>query len=196
MKKNNILNNELNKYREKMNKNTIAIMESIKDLEVTQLKLLDTLIESEREYERILGENLDTSFKDLIKTESYIEGEFIKLSTTFTPPSMFTFEINNNYTKHIYSLKYVLREKILEFNERWNSVLIVYKFHNKYKIFDLENYYFKPYTDAIVEAKVVKDDSSKYVSILYKGYSSSELKLEIEIYNEEKLSKEIKDIIT
>ena len=112
----------------------------------------------------------------------YIHGNSIKIVTDMLPANFISQQSGRNFSTNKIIIMQYLSETLKDIHEQWDKVII--KYHVKFPfICDLDNYYFKVYTDGIVLGGLIKDDNYTHVTLMFTGEYSIEPQLEIEIKN-------------
>nr|WP_172693310.1 hypothetical protein [Clostridioides difficile]AYD68705.1 Endodeoxyribonuclease RusA [Clostridioides difficile] len=180
-----IIDHSLKDIRDKINLNNGNIFKALETLENTKYHLVQQIMKNEQVAERLELDDVSNYSDKLIEVNEYVENKKIKIWTDMLPPNLFSVESSRYYSDYKELIQQLIIYKLSGFNEHFNKIIIKYKLYLDYLKYDVDNYFFKTYTDAIMKSNLIKDDNFEQVKILMTGESSENIGLEITIYNQD-----------
>lgn len=180
-----IIDYSLKDIRDKINLNNGNIFKALETLENTKYHLVQQIMKNEQVAERLELDDVSNYSDKLIEVNEYVENKKIKIWTDMLPPNLFSVESSRYYSDYKELIQQLIIYKLSGFNEHFNKIIIKYKLYLDYLKYDVDNYFFKTYTDAIMKSNLIKDDNFEQVKILMTGESSENIGLEITIYNQD-----------
>lgn len=182
--KNYIIEYSLKDIREKMKLNNRNIFKALELLENTQYHLIQQIMKNEQIIDRMNLDNIENYSEKLIEVKEYVKNKKIKFWTSMLPPNLFSIESSRYYADYKELTQQLIIYKLSDIDEHFDKVIIKYKLYLDYLRYDVDNYFFKNYTDAIRKSDLIKDDDYSKVKILIEGGCDERLGLEIIIYNQ------------
>ncbi|HDF2795442.1 TPA: hypothetical protein PC506_000590 [Clostridioides difficile] len=190
-----IIDHSLKEIRDKINLNNGNIFKALESLENTKYHLIQQIMKNEQVSKRLELYDVSNYSDKLIKVNEYVENKKIKIWTDMLPPNLFSVESSRYYSDYKELVQQLIIYKLSSFDEHFNKIVIKYKLYLDYLKYDIDNYFFKTYTDAIMKSNLIQDDNCEQVKILMTGESGENIGLEIAIYNQDFLSEYVNEIL-
>lgn len=192
MLKQSILTHYLRNDKKNLGKFYNDLMITLNELEKAQYGIIKQMLSVEK-FSKVY--NIDIPpVADHVTILEHIKNQKIVLWTSLLPPNLFTLETGQAFAEYKNIMENSIISIVAPLKESFNSMLIVYE-ASIGKFYDLDNYYFKGYTDALMKSGLVKDDNYKNVKFFLEGIDSDKLGVKIGIYNCQYLNNYINDII-
>lgn len=170
------------------------ILELVNSFETSRIKLyslIDQFIQANNSISQISFDNptswnfntndlLNFRIKDWIVTES---NNKIHMFVPYIPINIYSKSLINEFYEENRFIKAATLKKLSSLSRKYSfkKAFVMFEFFTNISC-DIDNRFFKPFIDAIIDSKLVKDDSYEYLSYGFNGvYSKDKIGISITI---------------
>ncbi|GEM_PF-4377071 len=178
----------------KIKENILTTINSLEKTRISLYKMLNEYIEIANYAPSLLGEKVS---KNTIKQDDIDRLRFpnvnvieyndkLVLETSHIPVNMYSKSIMSEFLQEQQYLQIAIMHVLKNYKNKYNynKAFIMFNLISPMVNYDMDNRFFKPYIDAIVDSKILGCDCVKYMSFGFQGtYSEDEFKMKITIKN-------------
>lgn len=172
------------------------IDQALKHLEMCKLNLIQEKQENNSKLQDFFEIELEENDRSLgVIIKEHIPGEKISMVNSLFPPNLFVTESFRKYAEYKNIIQLSMCRTLEQLEEKWDEVLVCFSMGHNNKLYDLDNYYYKPYVDGIRQSGLICDDNAEIFKLFTKNKNSIEKDILIDIYNKKYVKKYIDEIM-